>query len=99
MLHAVRRLDVRVNVDALIEIQAPVGSPAERVQDVVCVLGAEAGEYDARLVSLLARLARTEVDQLRTVGDIRSAVARLDTSWDQQAIREDGCLVGPADAL
>src|SRR5207253_1860479 len=41
-------LDVRVNVNALIEIEYSVLPPAESVDDVVRILGAETGEDDAR---------------------------------------------------
>ena len=44
---AVRRLDVAVDVDRLVEVEPAVRPPAERVDDVVRVLGAEAGEHDA----------------------------------------------------
>ena len=45
--HAVRRFDVAVDVDRLVEVQHAVRAPAERVDDVVRVLGAEAGQDDA----------------------------------------------------
>ena len=50
--HAVRRLDVAVDVDRLVEVEHPVRPPAEGVDDVVRVLGAEAREHDLRVVRL-----------------------------------------------
>ena len=98
-LHAVRGFQVGVNVDRLVHVQTPLRSPAERVEDVVGVLGAETGEHDLGLVGLAARLARLEVDQLGAVGDIGAAVARGHAGRDQQAVGEDGGLVGFAVAV
>ena len=63
------------------------------------VLGAEAGEDDARLVGLAVAVGVAEVEQLGAVGDVRAAVARLDAGRDQQAVGEDGRLVGLAVAV
>ena len=38
---------MRVNVDGLIKVNRGVRPPAERVQNVVRVLGSEPGEHDA----------------------------------------------------
>ena len=43
---AVGRFDVRMNVDRLVEIEHAVGPPAQRVQDVVRIFGAETGKDD-----------------------------------------------------
>ena len=48
--HAVGCFDVAVDVDRLVEVQHSVGAPAERVQNVMRVFGAEAREHDAAAV-------------------------------------------------
>src|SRR5262249_13314165 len=99
VLHAVRRFDVRVNVNRLVDVQAAVRAPAKGVDNVMRVLGAEAGENDPRLVGFFAGLARGQVDELGAVGDIGAAVAGFDAGGDQQAVRENGRLVGLAVAV
>ena len=99
-LHAVRRLDVAVDVDRLVEVEAAVRAPAERVDDVVRVLGAEAGEDDAASCRpCRPGLRRGQVEQLGAVGDVGAAVAGLDAGGDEQAVGEDGRLVGLAVAV
>src|SRR5262249_56922549 len=83
-----------VDVDRLVEVQVAVGAPAEGVDDVVRVLGAESGEQNAFLVGLAAGLRRREVDQFGAVGHVGPAVARLDAGRNQQAVGEHGGLVG-----
>src|SRR6185437_2962609 len=90
---AVRRLDVAVNVHRLIEVEIAVRAPAERVDDVVGVLGAEAGEQVSFLVGFLAGLGGGEVAAFGAIGDVAAAVAGADRRGDEQAVREDGGLV------
>src|SRR6185436_6391505 len=94
-----RRLDMAVDVDRLVEVERAVGTPAERVDDVVRVLGAEAREEDAALVGLAVAVRVLEVDELGAVGDVAAAVARLDARRNVEALREDGRLVGLAVAV
>ncbi len=54
--HAVGRLDVAVDVDRLVEVEHPVRAPAQGVDDVMRVLGAEAGEHDAAAIGLAVAL-------------------------------------------
>ncbi len=96
---AVRRLDVAMDVDRLVEVQVPVVSPPERVEDVVRVLGAEPGEDDAAAVGLAVAVGVAEVEQLGAVGDVGAAVAGLDAGRDEQAVGEDGGPVGAAVAV
>ena len=96
---AVRRLDVAMDIDRLVEVEHPVVAPPQRVEDVVGILGAEAREHDAGLVGLAVAVGVLEVEQLGAVGDVRTAVARLDAGGDQQAAGEDRGLVGPAVAV
>ena len=87
--HAVRRLDVAVNVDRLVEIQHPVRAPAEGVDDVMRVLGAEAGQDDAAFAGLAVGVGVGEEQQVGAVGDVDAAVAGLDAGGDEQAVGED----------
>src|SRR6476620_5940860 len=72
---SVRGLDVGMDVNALVEIEEAVLSPAEGVDDVVGVLGAEAGEDDAGRVGLAVAVGVGEVEDLGGVGDVGAAVA------------------------
>ena len=68
-----------VDVDRLIEIQHPVHSPAERVENVVRVLRPEAGEQHAPHVGFAISVGIFEMDKLRTVGDVRSSIRIMRT--------------------
>ena len=59
------RFDMAVNVNALIEIQAAIRPPAEGMDDVVRVFGAEAGEHDPPLVGLARAGGVLEMKTLR----------------------------------
>ena len=52
-----------------------------------------------RRVGLAVAVGVLEVDQFGAVGDVGAAVARLDAGGDQQAVGEDGGLVGLAVAV
>ena len=52
-----------------------------------------------RRVGLAVAVGVLEVEQLGAVGDVGPAVARLDAGGDQQAVGEDGGLVGLAVAV
>ena len=88
--HIVRRLHVRPDVNRLVEVQPPIEAPAQRVQNVVRVLGAETGHHHAGLVGLAIAVGIPQMKQLGTLGNINPAVARLDAGRDQQVIGKDG---------
>src|SRR6185369_9368824 len=50
--YAVRRLNMRVGINGLVHVDVPIVTPAQRVQVVVRVLGAETGKNDKLLVRL-----------------------------------------------
>ena len=89
-------LDVAVDVDRLVEVEHPVGAPPQCMEDVMGVLGAEAGEDDLARVGLAVAVEVGQVEQLGAVGDVGAAVARLDPGGDQELVGEDGGLVGLA---
>ncbi len=80
----------------MVEIKHAVVAPPQRVQDVVGVFGAKAGEHNARGISLAVAVGVFQVQELGAVGDIRAAVARLDARGNQEALRKNGRPVGPA---
>ena len=90
---AVRGFDVAANVNGLIKIKAAVVAPAEGVQCVMGVLGAEAGKDDALFVGAPIAVGVGEVEELSALGDIRATVARLDAGGDEKAIGEDSGFV------
>jgi hypothetical protein len=63
------------------------------------VLRAEAREDDAPLVGLAVPVGVLQVDELRAVGHVAAAVARLDAGRDEEPLGEDGRLVGLAVAV
>src|SRR5439155_22022808 len=93
--NAVRRLDVRVGVDGLVHVDVPVVTPAQRVQIMVRVFGAETGKNDAFLARFAISVRVREIKQLMAGGDVTTAVAvRQDTRGNEQAVGEHGGLVG-----
>ena len=97
--HAVRRLGVRVDVNGLVHVELPVRSPAQRVQDVMRVLGAESAQHHAPLIRDAVAVGVLEVQQLGALPDVAAAVARLDAGGNQQAVGEHGGLVRDAVAV
>src|SRR5262249_21638498 len=96
---AVRRLDVAVNIDGLVHVKHAVRAPAERVQDVVRILRAEATQDNALLVGFACAFRVGKVNQVRTVRNVDAAVAGFQAGRDEQAFGKDSSLVRPADAL
>ena len=88
--HLVRRLHVRPDVNRLVEVQPPIEAPTQRVQNVVRVLGAEAGHHHAGLVGLAIAIRIPQMKQLGTLSNINTAVARLDAGRDEQIVGKDG---------
>ena len=76
---AVRRLDLRVQEHALLEVQAAARAPGEGVDGVVAVLGAEAVEDDRPLVGLAVAVGVLEEHQVRLLRDVDAAVAQLES--------------------
>ena len=68
--HAVGRLQMAVDVDALVKVQPPIRPPAQCVDEMVRVLGAEAGEDDALRVGLAVAVGVGEVEQLGGLADV-----------------------------
>ena len=85
-----RRLHVRPDVNRLVEVQPPIEAPAQRVQNVVRVLGAETGHHHAGLVGLAIAVRIPQMKQLGALCNINPAVARLDAGRDQQVVGKDG---------
>ena len=77
-MHAGRGLDMAVDVDRLVEIEPRVDAPAEGVDEMVGVLGAEAGEDRAPRVGPAVAVGVGEVEHFRGVGDVAAAVAGKD---------------------
>src|SRR5262249_10047499 len=97
--HAVGGFDMAVDVDGLVEVTQPVRAPAERVDHVVRVLGAEAREDDALAVRLAVAVGVRQVDQFGAGADVDPPVAGLDAGGDEQPVGEDGDLVRLAGTL
>src|SRR5438132_604729 len=92
--HSVGRLDVAVDIDRLVEVEHAVRAPAKRMQNMVRVLGAEAGKDDAPVIGLAIAVRIHEVDEFGAVGDVRASVARLNSGGNEQTVCEDRDLVG-----
>ena len=97
--HAVRRFDVAVNVNRLVEVEHAVRPPAEGVE-MWCVSSVPKPESTTRCLSALPPPSVSrQVNEFGAVGDVDAAVARLEAGGNEQAVGEDGGLVGLAVAL
>ena len=92
---AVGRLHMAVDIDGLVEVEPGIGAIAKRVDDVVGVFRAKAGEHDPPRVGLSVTIGVGEVEKLRAVGDVDAAVAGLHGGGHQEAVGKDGAGVGP----
>ena len=96
---AVRRLDLRVEEGAFLEVQRAVRAPREGVDRVVAVLGAEAVQDDAPLVGAVVAVGVLQEHQVRLLRDVDAAVAEGEAGRDVEPIGEDLDLVGAAVAV
>ena len=90
---AMRRFEVTVNINRLIEIKLAVMPPAERVDNMMRVLGAKTRKHHPARHGFSAQRRRFEKKQFRALPDITTAVARHHTRRNQKAVGEDGGLV------
>ena len=90
---AVWCFQVAANVNGLVKVKPPIVSPAKGVQSVVGVFGAEAGQHNALFIGLTVAVGVLEMQQLRALADITSAIARLNGGWNKQAFGKDLRLV------
>ena len=88
-----------VDIDRLIEIEPGVGAPAEGVDDVVAILGAEAGEHGAAEIGPAIAIGIREMEQFGAVGDIRAAISRQHGRGHVQAVGEERAGFGNAIAV
>jgi hypothetical protein len=72
-----------MNVDALIHVQLPIVTPAQGMENVMGIFGAEPAEHDASLVGDAVAVGILEMKQFRAGGDVGAAVAWEDASWDE----------------
>ena len=89
--------DMGVDVDRLIEVKATVRTKTERVDQVMCVFGAEPAEDNASLIGHAIAIGVFEVEQPSALGHVGcvGAVGKH-TRRNQQPIREHGSRVGDA---
>ena len=92
---AAGRLHMAVDIDRLVEVEPGIRPPAKRVDDVVRVFRAEAGEHDPSRVGLAVTISVGEVEKLRAVGDVDAAVAGQHGGGHQEAVGKDRAGVGP----
>src|SRR5579871_1462439 len=98
MSGTIRRFDVAMDVNRLIHVQQAVVTPAQGVQNMMRVFRAKPRKHDARRARLSV-FGFLDVQQFGTVGDIDTAIARLDFRRNEQTTSEDRRLVRSADAL
>ena len=96
---AAGRLNMTMDIDRLIEIEPGIGAIAKRVDDVVGVFRAEAGEHHPPAVGLAVAVGIGEVEKLGAVGDVHAAVARQHSGGHQETVGKHGVGVGPAVAI
>ena len=92
-------LDVGRVEDAVEAVEPAVGSPGERVGQLVRVVAAEAGDDDLALVGLAVAVGVLQEENVGRVGDPHAAVADGDARGNVQSVGEDGELVDLAVAV
>ena len=97
--HAVRGLEVAVNVNRLAEVEHAIRAVLESVDNMVGVLGAKAGENRAAFVGNEVAVGVLKKEDLGGIGNIGPAVPWDDTGGDMKVVCEDGALVGNAIAV
>ena len=70
---APRGLEVRVDVDRLVEVETAIDAPVERVDDMVGVFGAEAAQYDAAVGEDSVGVRVCQVEQFGARADVDAA--------------------------
>src|SRR4051794_39533699 len=90
---AVWRLDMTMDVNGLVEIKHSVVPPAQRVQNVMCILRTETGKHNATRVGFAAVMLVGKVQQLGALRGVTTAIAGLDTCRQEQSIRKHRRLV------
>ena len=94
---APRGLEVRVDVDRLVEVETAIDAPMQRVDDVVGVFGAEAAQHDAAIGEHAVGVRVREMQEFGAGADVDAAeVVRRDAGGDEQAVRDDAGDVGHA---
>ena len=94
---APRGLEVRVDVDRLVEVETAIDAPMQRVDDVVGIFGAEAAQDDATFREHAVIVGLREVEELGAGADVDAAeVIRRDAGRDEQTVRDDTGDVGHA---
>ena len=74
--HPVRGLDMAMDVNRLIHVQLAVVSPAEGMQHVMSVFGAESRQHDFAAIGLAVAVGIGEVQQQGVLRDVDAPVAR-----------------------
>ena len=94
---APRGLKVRVDVDRLMEVEATIDAPVQRVDDMMGVFGAEAAEHDATVGEDAVGVRVGKVQEFGAGADIDAAeVVGGDAGGDEQAVGDDAGDVGDA---
>ena len=98
-LHAGGCLDMAVDVDRLVERETRVDAPAEGMDEMMGVLGAEAGKDRAPEVGPAVAVGVGEVEHLGGIGDVAAAVARNNGRRHVEPGGEDLRAIGDAVAV
>ena len=97
---APRSLEVRVDVDRLVEIETAIDTPMQRVDDVVGVFGAEAAQHDATIGEYAVGVRVREVEKFGAGANVNAAeVIRRNAGRDEQSVGDDTRDVGDAIAV
>ena len=93
--NAERRFDAGTRVESLAEVKFAAGRPAEGVDILMIVTGAEAAEHDGLLIRHVVAVGVAQVKQLRAFAEVTAArvAIQLDAGGNHQPAREDGGLV------
>jgi hypothetical protein len=83
-------------MESLRKPQFAAGPPAEGVDVLVIVAGAESAQQHTAFVRFVIAVGVAQMQQLRAVANIRAAIAQLQTGGNHQAVGEDrGFIAAP----
>ena len=83
------RFEMAVDINRLVEIELPIATPMQGMQNVMRVFGPEAGEDHPPFIGFAIPVRVTEEKELRALPHIDPSIARLDAGRDQQAFGKD----------
>src|SRR5690242_6707260 len=93
---SMRRFDMAVDVNGLVEIKLPVRPPAQRMDHMMRVFSSESRQNNSFLIRLAITINIFEMQQFSALPNITSAVPRDYGRWNKQSVRKNSRFFGEA---